>query len=69
NSYDEGFYRAVDADTVVISVGKNSYGHPDDSVVTYWERHYADVYRTDVHGAVTVRSDGSGYTVTPYRNN
>jgi competence protein ComEC len=69
NSYDESFYRAVDADTVVISVGKNSYGHPDDSVVTYWERHYADVYRTDVHGAVTVRSDGSGYTVTPYRNN
>lgn len=69
NSYDEEFYRAVSADAVVISVGKNSYGHPADEVVDYWERHYADVYRTDIHGAVTVTSDGNGYTVTPYRKN
>lgn len=69
NSYDEEFYRAVDPDAVVISVGKNSYGHPADKVVAYFERHYVDVYRTDTHGAVTVVSDGNGYEIIPYRNN
>lgn len=69
NSYDEDFYRAVDPDDVIISVGKNSYGHPDDKVVDYFERRYVDVYRTDMHGAVTVLTDGSGYEVIPFQNN
>ena len=68
NSYDEDFYRAVDADAVVISVGKNSYGHPADQVISYWERHYADVYRTDEAGAVTVTVNSKGYDITPYRS-
>ncbi|MBQ2764704.1 MAG: DNA internalization-related competence protein ComEC/Rec2 [Firmicutes bacterium] len=67
HSYDEGFYRAVDPDAVVISVGKNSYGHPNDSVVGYFEKHYVDVYRTDMHGAVTVTTDGEGYTIIPFQ--
>ncbi|MGN0962468.1 MAG: DNA internalization-related competence protein ComEC/Rec2, partial [Clostridia bacterium] len=68
NSYDEDFYRAADPDAVVISVGKNSYGHPADQVISYWERHYADVYRTDEAGAVTVTVDSTGYDITPYRS-
>ncbi|MGN1010736.1 MAG: ComEC/Rec2 family competence protein, partial [Clostridia bacterium] len=68
NSYDEDFYRAVDADAVIVSVGKNSYGHPAEQVISYWERHYADVYRTDEAGAVTVTVDSEGYEITPYRN-
>ena len=68
NSYDEDFYRAVDADAVVISVGKNSYGHPADQVISYWERQYADVYRTDEAGAVTVTVNSKGYDITPYRS-
>ncbi|MBR5329775.1 MAG: DNA internalization-related competence protein ComEC/Rec2 [Firmicutes bacterium] len=69
NSYDEDFYHAVDPDAVVISVGKNSYGHPDDKVIAYFERRYVDVFRTDLHGAVTITTDGQGYSITPYRNN
>ena len=69
NSYDEDFYRAVDADAVIISVGKNSYGHPAESVVEYWSRHYADLYRTDEDGAVTVTVDPKGsYEITSYRS-
>ena len=69
NSYDEDFYRAVDADAVIISVGKNSYGHPAESVVEYWPRHYADLYRTDEDGAVTVTVDPKGsYEITSYRS-
>ena len=68
NSYDEDFYRAVDADAVIVSVGKNSYGHPAEQIISYWERHYADVYRTDEAGAVTVTVDSEGYEITPYRN-
>lgn len=68
NSYDEGFYRAVNPAAVVISVGKNSYGHPADEVVDYWQRRYVDVYRTDADGAVTVTVDKKGYEIVTYRN-
>lgn len=68
NSYDEDFYRSVDPDAVIISVGKNSYGHPADQVMNYWERHYVDIYRTDEDGAVTVTVDLEGYGITSYRS-
>lgn len=68
NSYDEEFYRLVDPDAVIISVGKNSYGHPADSVLDYWTFHGVDLYRTDEDGAVTVTVDPTGYTVNLYRN-
>ena len=68
NSYDEEFYRAVDPNAVVISVGKNSYGHPDASVETYWQRKSVPCYRTDYAGAVTVTSDGRRYEITAYHD-
>lgn len=69
NSYDEDFYQAVNPDAVVISVGKNSYGHPNDRVVDYFEQRYRKVYRTDLDGSVTITSNGCGYEITSYRNN
>lgn len=65
-SYDEEFYAAVAPDAFVISVGKNSYGHPDAEIIDYSTAHDITCYRTDEDGAVTVTSDGSGYDVVTF---
>jgi len=42
-------------ETAIISVGSNnSYGHPTDEVLERLERRNIDVYRTDLHGTVTI---------------
>ena len=54
----------------MISVGKNSYGHPNPTVVARWDAE-GDVYQTQdpdtgdlVDGDITITTDGStGFTV------
>ena len=41
----------------MISVGKNSYGHPDETVIERLEK-TGQVYRTDVDGTIWIKSDG-----------
>lgn len=65
-SYDEEFYRAVSPENVVISVGKNSYGHPDEAIIDYCSDYEIGCFRTDLDGAVTVVSDGGGYEISTY---
>lgn len=45
---------AVRPETVVISVGYNSYGHPTDEALVRLAVTGAEIYRTDVNGSVTV---------------
>jgi len=60
----------LSAQASVISVGKNSFGHPDPAVVARWDVE-GDVYQTQsptdnsiIDGDVTVSTDGlSGFTV------
>ncbi|MBQ1281218.1 MAG: DNA internalization-related competence protein ComEC/Rec2, partial [Oscillospiraceae bacterium] len=47
--------RQTTPETVVISVGKNSYGHPTAEVLERILNAGAQVFRTDLHGTVTVR--------------
>lgn len=47
-------------ETVVVSVGYNSYGHPTDEALERLGITGAEVYRTDVNGNVTVRIDEDG---------
>jgi competence protein ComEC len=43
----------------IISVGwENSYGHPHRDVLERLAQHGVTMYRTDVDGAVTIRTDG-----------
>jgi len=43
----------------IISVGlENSYGHPHRDVLERLAQRGVTVYRTDVDGAVTIRTDG-----------
>jgi len=39
---------------VCISVGKNSFGHPSQEVLQYWEERYIPVFRTDDHGTIRI---------------
>lgn len=55
NSYDEDWYAEFDPLAVVISCGlDNSYGHPGESVVKYWEKEGAAIYRTDYQGSCKI---------------
>ncbi|HEU5304602.1 MAG TPA: DNA internalization-related competence protein ComEC/Rec2, partial [Gemmatimonadales bacterium] len=47
----------------VISVGRNTYGHPSGEALGRLLRHGVDVWRTDRDGAVTVTTDGTRMTV------
>lgn len=61
-----GFFEAVDAPIALISAGEeNRYGHPAD--VTLRQLHGAEVFRTDIQGRVTVRSDGERVSVVTQR--
>lgn len=53
------FLQAVSPEAVVFSVGAdNSYGHPSERVLSDVQSLGAEIYRTDVCGAIVVTSDG-----------
>lgn len=57
------FLEAAGAGAAVISVGRNLYGHPHAEALSLLQQAGAAVFRTDLHGAVTIRSDGFRWTV------
>lgn len=50
----------------IISVGKNSFGHPSGEVIRKLEDRGIEVYRTDMNGDISVISNGESYIVNPY---
>ena len=58
---------AVRPQLAVISVGENTFGHPSGAVLRRLEKRGVRVLRTDVSGAVTVRTDGRRLWVDTYR--
>lgn len=62
------FLEKVFPKVAVIPCGEgNSYGHPHSEVLRLLEKKQIDVYRSDLHGEITVISNGNGLTVTPER--
>lgn len=59
------FLSAVQPDDAVISVGVNSYGHPDPDTLNRLASAGAIIWRTDQNGSITVFDDGAVYTVYP----
>lgn len=57
-STSKAFVDAVSPKYAIISVGKNSYGHPDSGILTRLKNINATAYRTDKQGTVTAVSDG-----------
>jgi competence protein ComEC len=59
------FLREVNPRYAVISVGAlNSYGHPADAALSKYRDLGCELYRTDLHGDVTMISDGIGITIS-----
>lgn len=63
SSSSPGFLSTVLPEYAVISVGQNSYGHPDDEVLRRLQDAGAETLRTDELGAIVFESDGHGLTV------
>lgn len=59
-SSSEGFMDAVRPETAVFQVGKNNYGHPDDTVIERCRSRGCRVFRNDLDGAVCFFGMGSG---------
>ena len=47
--------KTVQPETVFISVGKNSYGHPAESLLERLEALGCEIFRTDLHGTIIFR--------------
>lgn len=61
--------KAVNPKYAVISVGSdNSYGHPTQEVLDKLSKCNAEIYRTDLHGDITITSDGKELTVSTEKN-
>ena len=54
------FLRAARAETALISVGYNSYGHPDAEVLEHLALYAENIYRTDEDGTVTIQMNTDG---------
>lgn len=51
----------------IVSVGKNSYGHPSNTALDSLNRKKSRIVRTDERGDIEIVSDGIGFTVTTQR--
>ena len=61
------FLNVVQPQIAVISVGRNSYGHPTPQVLDRLENMGTHIYRTDMNGTVIIISDGINLTVETER--
>ena len=59
-STSDGFLSKTDPEFAVISVGKNQWDLPRDSILEKLEEYSADIYRTDENGTVISTIDSNG---------
>jgi competence protein ComEC len=61
------FVDAINADYVIISVGRSSpFGHPHPEVVERWRAHGAKVMTTGERGTISVSTDGSDLAIDTF---
>jgi competence protein ComEC len=61
------FIQRVQPQVGIITSGSgNAYGHPHPRVLATLEQHHVRVFRTDLHGAITISSDGTQYHIEPF---
>ncbi|MDU5951767.1 MAG: ComEC/Rec2 family competence protein [Clostridiales bacterium] len=63
------FAQAVKPKLAVISVGANSYGHPDQLVIHRWQKLGAEVYSTEQSGHIALESDGQNLYLSTQKTN
>lgn len=60
------FLKLVSPKEAVISVGRNNYGHPSPNVINRVKRIGARTWRTDLHGAIIIKTNGYKYSIRGY---
>lgn len=63
SSTSQVFLDHVQPDYAVIQVGKNSYGHPTEEVLSRLNQNGAKIYRNDTDGTIIFTTDGETLTV------
>lgn len=63
DAMDEEFLDKANPCAAVICVGKNSFGHPDESILDMIEKRGVKLYRTDRDGEVIITTNGRGFKV------
>lgn len=61
------FLDAIDGELALISVGKNTYGHPFPAVLQSLEERDYHIFRTDLDGAFVIESRKDGWQAYRYR--
>lgn len=61
----ESFLKRLQPDLAILSVGKNSYGHPSPIVLGLLADNHIRVLRTDQEGDIQIISDGDSWKVVP----
>ncbi|MDD4400382.1 MAG: ComEC/Rec2 family competence protein [Desulfitobacteriaceae bacterium] len=67
SSFNESWLNNINPQAVIISVGKNNFGHPAPKVLQYWVQRQVPVYRTDEDGTLKLRIDLRGAELIPGR--
>jgi competence protein ComEC len=63
------FLQAAKPQCAIYMAGKgNSYGHPHQETITNLCEIGAEIYGTDIHGTITITTDGVTYNVLPSNN-
>jgi competence protein ComEC len=66
-SSSEPFVRAINPSVAVFSVQRDSrFGHPHPVVLGRYQALGTQVFRTDAHGAITIRTDGQSVRIQPH---
>ncbi|MFA6807747.1 MAG: DNA internalization-related competence protein ComEC/Rec2 [Eubacteriales bacterium] len=60
SSFDEEWFDNVNPEAVFICVGRNSFGHPTEKVLSYWNGRDIPLYRTDEDGTIQLIIDKNG---------
>lgn len=68
-STNPNFLKKVSPSFAVISVGRNTFGHPADSVLQRLEQNHVKTFRTDKSGCITIKINNNGYSITPTVSN
>lgn len=58
SSSTQEFLNKAKPECAVISVGKNSYGHPTQDALNRYANIGTKLYRTDIDGSVVIKTDG-----------
>ncbi|KKP88340.1 MAG: Beta-lactamase domain-containing protein [Berkelbacteria bacterium GW2011_GWA2_35_9] len=63
SSTSQEFIGKIKPEVSLISVGKNSYGHPSQNILDRLKSINSKIYRTDESGTIEISTDGKIYTV------